>query len=462
MLNLAQAHFPLANDKHLVVPQLSLAPGQCLWVGGANGSGKSLLLRALAGQLPCSQGQCQLPVSTALVSMDGQLALWDQAFKDANIDWAFAGEELVASALGLLCQVASEPEARAMAQMLGLGAVLDSPFTALSSGEGRKLLLARALLQKPALLLLDEPYAGLDTKARQALTGHLQPLLAAGLGLVLVSSRQEDWPLPCQQGHMDSLCWQPGPQPEVFAQGELPPPLDAPKSEPAGPLVELNDLWVRFGDKAVLTGLNWQLQRGQHWQIIGPNGAGKSTLLSIITGENPQGFSNQVWLFGRRRGSGETLWDIRAQQGLVSPALHGAYRVNCTALDVVLSGFFDSIGLYQAPGERRLALARQWLALLGLYGDSAFLGLSYGEQRLLLIARAMVKHPRLLILDEPYQGVDSAQRQRLSRFLSLLMAKGRTQLLLVSHHGEDSPGGISHRLHFEPAGDGWHYRTEAL
>ena len=199
---------------------------------------------------------------------------------------------------------------------------------------------------------------------------------------------------------------------------------------------------------------------GEHWQIVGPNGAGKSTLLSLITGDHPQGYSNDLTLFGRRRGSGETIWDIKKHIGYVSSSLHLDYRVSTTVRNVILSGYFDSIGIYQAVSDKQHKLAQQWLDILGRdsrVADAPFHSLSWGQQRLALIVRALVKHPTLLILDEPLQGLDPLNRQLIRRFVDILIAEGETQLLFVSHHAEDAPSCITHRLEFIPDGERYRY-----
>ncbi len=230
------------------------------------------------------------------------------------------------------------------------------------------------------------------------------------------------------------------------------------------PLIVLRDGVVSYNDRPILNQLSWQVNPGEHWQIVGPNGAGKSTLLSLITGDHPQGYSNDLTLFGRRRGSGETIWDIKRHIGYVSSSLHLDYRVSSSVRNVILSGFFDSIGIYQAVSDRQHQLTSQWLALLGLgaMGDAPFQSLSWGQQRLALIARALVKHPALLILDEPLQGLDPLNRQLVRRFVDVLIQQGSTQLLFVSHHAEDAPQCITHRFSFIPEGDGYRYQQDVL
>ncbi len=217
---------------------------------------------------------------------------------------------------------------------------------------------------------------------------------------------------------------------------------------------------VSYDDRPILNRLSWTVNSGEHWQIVGPNGAGKSTLLSLITGDHPQGYSNDLTLFGRRRGSGETIWDIKKHIGYVSSSLHLDYRVSTTVRNAILSGYFDSIGIYQAVSDKQHKLAQQWLDILGMdnrVADAPFHSLSWGQQRLALIVRALVKHPTLLILDEPLQGLDPLNRQLIRRFVDVLISEGETQLLFVSHHAEDAPACITHRLEFVPDGEGYRY-----
>lgn len=202
------------------------------------------------------------------------------------------------------------------------------------------------------------------------------------------------------------------------------------------------------------------INQGENWQIVGPNGAGKSTLLALITGDHPQGYSNNITLFGIRRGTGETIWDIKKNIGFVSPSFHLSYRVSTSVIKVILSGFFDTIGLYDRPGDEKLLLARQWLKTIGLemQANAPFTSLSFGQQRIVLIARALVKHPPLLILDEPLQGLDNMSRLLVKKFVEYLLSAGGTQILFVSHHLEDAPEGITNLLEFIPSGNSYIYK----
>ena len=202
----------------------------------------------------------------------------------------------------------------------------------------------------------------------------------------------------------------------------------------------------------------------QNWWIKGPNGAGKSTLLSLICGDHPQSYANHVVLFGKQRGSGETIWEIKRNIGYVSSQLHMDYRVNCSALEVILSGFFDSIGVYQSVPSALRIKAMQWLTRLNMeaLANRPFRSLSWGQQRLLLITRAMVKHPPILILDEPLQGLDGMNRKLVKHFIEQLVNNSQTQLLFVSHQDQDAPNCITHVFEFIPQGDGYVYKQSAV
>ena len=207
----------------------------------------------------------------------------------------------------------------------------------------------------------------------------------------------------------------------------------------ADPILELDKVTVRRGMGIDLQDFSLQIKSGECVILHGENGAGKSTLLGLITGDCMQCFSNDVTVFGHRRGSGESVWDIKRQLGLVSNDLHRRYTVRCDVLSVVCSGFFDSIGLYDTPTEPQIRLGREWLRAVDMadQAETPFQSLSYGEQRLVLIARALVKSPLLLVLDEPTQGLDELNRERILGFMSAIEARRHSTLLFVSHRQDE-------------------------
>lgn len=486
-LQISQGTFRLSDTRLLNLNDLRLAGGQSWAFVGANGSGKSSLARALAGELTPEKGDfiSQFARPTRL-SLEQLQKLVTDEWQRNNTDLLSEGEDDTGrTALEIIQdEIKDNARAQALAERFRISYLLDRRFKYLSTGETRKVLLCQALMKQPDLLILDEPFDGLDVASRASLTETLASLQQPDVALVLVLNRFDDIPDFIQQVGVLAECTltHVGARDAILAEalvaqlahseqleGMALPEPDAPDQLPQlaedAPRVILRNGVVSYNDKAVINGLSWQVNAGEHWQIVGPNGAGKSTLLSLVTGDHPQGYSNDLTLFGIRRGSGETIWDIKQHIGYVSSSLHLDYRVSVNVRTVILSGFFDSIGLYQAVSERQKALARQWLALLGMdnaLADAPFHSLSWGQQRLVLIARALVKHPALLILDEPLQGLDPINRQLVRRFVDILIGEGRTQLLFVSHHAEDAPRCITHRLSFIPAAEGYTYQQESL
>ena len=214
-------------------------------------------------------------------------------------------------------------------------------------------------------------------------------------------------------------------------------------------VVRLNRVSIRYGDRTILQDLDWTVRRGERWALSGENGAGKSTLLSLVCADNPQSYACDIRLFGRKRGSGESIWDIKRHIGYVSPEMHRAYQKNLPAQDIVASGLHDSIGLYRRPAPGEVETCAWWMEVFGVGGLAArsFLHLSSGEQRLCLLARAFVKDPELLILDEPLHGLDTRNRRRVRAVIEAFCHRRGKTLVLVTHYEDELPPCIDHRLH---------------
>ncbi|MBN7121529.1 molybdate ABC transporter ATP-binding protein ModF [Erwinia billingiae] len=485
-LQILQGTFHLSETKNLTLDALTLQAGESWAFVGANGSGKSSLARVLAGELNAAKGQLTNSfVRPVRLSLEQLQKLVAEEWERNNTDLLSPGEDDTGRTTAEIIQENTKDPQRCqqLATLFGITRLLDRRFKYLSTGETRKTLLCQTLMSQPDLLVLDEPFDGLDVDSRANLAQVLAGLHQQNCTLVLVLNRFDDIPdfidkvgvlAECTLTHV-------GPRREILAEalvaqlahseqlaGMSLPEADDAGSKPAlvagDPLIVLRDGVVSYNDKPILNHLSWEVKPGEHWQIVGPNGAGKSTLLSLVTGDHPQGYSNDLTLFGRRRGSGETIWDIKQHIGYVSSSLHLDYRVSSSVRNVILSGYFDSIGIYQAVSDRQQSLAKQWLHLLGMekLGDAPFHGLSWGQQRLVLIARALVKHPALLILDEPLQGLDPINRQLVRRFVDVLIGEGETQLLFVSHHAEDAPHCITDRLTFVAEGEHYRYQRDKM
>lgn len=313
----------------------------------------------------------------------------------------------------------------------------DRPLVTLSSGELRKYQLTQALLGKPEILVIDNPFIGLDPCNRAALTRTLTEL-SATTTLVLVLSRVAE--IPPFVTHVipvsDGVAGEKQPR-EAFLDAVLPPAV-----------IRMRDVTIRFGERVILDSLNWTVRQGEHWALTGANGSGKSTLLSLICADNPMAYACDIELFGRPRGTGETIWDIKRHIGFVSPELHRAFQVDASALDIVTSGLFDTEGLYRHPTEEQYACARRWMGEFGIadLAERPFLRLSSGEQRMCLVARAFVKDPALYVLDEPLHGLDETQRRRVKVLLDRFCGAPGKTLLMVTHYPEEYPSCIDHSL----------------
>ena len=481
-LHISQGTFRLSDTRTLTISDLTIRAGESWAFVGTNGSGKSALARALSGELAHLKGeyQCNFTRLTRL-SFEQLQKLVSDEWQRNNTDLLSPGEEDTGRTTADIIQDEVNNPSRCvyLAEQFGITSLLNRRFKYLSTGETRKTLLCPALMSEPELLILDEPFDGLDVQSRAQLATLLGSLNQQGYTLVLVLNRVDEIPEFIQNAGVLADCnlTETGEKSALLKQAliaqlahsenldgiTLPEP-DAPSArhalDPHQPRIVLRDGVVAYDDRPILNHLSWTVNPGEHWQIVGPNGAGKSTLLSLITGDHPQGYSNDLTLFGRRRGSGETIWDIKKHIGYVSSSLHLDYRVSTTVRNVILSGYFDSIGIYQAVSDKQHKLAQQWLDILGMdnrVANAPFHSLSWGQQRLALIVRALVKHPTLLILDEPLQGLDPLNRQLIRRFVDVLISEGETQLLFVSHHAEDAPSCITHRLEFVPDGERYQY-----
>lgn len=486
-LQITQGSFRLSDTRTLRLPSLKIISGENWAFVGANGSGKSSLARALSDELTQLAGERYCSFHTPIrLSFEQLQKLIDEEWQRNNTDLLSEDEEDTGRTAADIIQLYHKDNELCLelSNYFGIKDLLSRRFKYLSTGEVRKVLLCQALMADPDLLILDEPFDGLDPYARGQLSQLLESLAAKGITLVLILTRFHELPDFVEQIGVLADCHLTlaGEKQSILAESLIAqlahseglknihlPETDEYRADEQlptdQPLVSMRNVIVQYNDKPILHGLNWQVNPNEHWQVIGENGAGKSTLLSLITGDHPQGYSNELILFGRQRGSGETIWDIKRHIGYVSNSIHLEYRVSISVRNVILSGFFDSIGLYQAVSDRQQQLADEWLNLLGLSGETAtspFHSLSWGQQRLVLIACALVKHPALLILDEPLQGLDPLNRQLVLRLIDIMIANGDTQLLFVSHHQEDAPECITHRLRFIPDGDVYRYETNTI
>lgn len=468
---------------------------------GPTGAGKSIFVKALSGRLPVVQGQIvnyfdgtpngrpylrrgEIILVSAETQRDviQQYAGFHQARWQSNEgdDVPTVAEFLKGPGIDDRITYEVDPlnvdekdlaNRRGQAiELLGIGHLLNRKLIHLSNGEGRKVLLVRALMQSPKLLILDDPFGGLDVDTRKTLIASLTAILESRQQrLLLVTSREEEIPEGIThvlgiaghqivaQGTKPAVCVSSSAQ-GVFKAGSVPaqenlqlPAMDWSALPPGTPLIEFTNTSVKYQGVDVLQDITWTMRQGEHWAIRGPNGAGKSTLLSLILGDNPQVYANEVKIFGQQRGSGESIWDIKQHIGWVSPEIQLYYPSRGDCQTVVCSGFFDSVGLYQNVTSAQSQTAAKWMQVLRIddLAGQPFQDISIGEQRLVLLARALVKQPRLLILDEPCQGLDSVHRARILHVLDALCRQTPVSLLYVTHHRDELPQAVTHVLHLD-------------
>ncbi|MBN2657673.1 MAG: molybdate ABC transporter ATP-binding protein ModF [Spirochaetales bacterium] len=429
---------------------------------GANGSGKSRLAELIGREWP---GKC------GYVSFEKEKEIIDRERRDDESDILDRPDPGRSASDFILERNGTEEEMTVLAGKFRFTELLDRGLKYLSTGELRKVLIAEELMSRPEMLILDEPYEGLDVSSRSDLEKLIGDLMEQGIQLILMLNRFSEIPEGIDslgylqdrslvlQGNREAILRSEELRRLHHFHGESLPPLPPPPSEGedlyGGPvLVSMKDIHVAYEGKEILKNLNWDVLRGFHWKIVGPNGVGKSTLLSLISGDNSQAYANDITLFGMKKGSGETVWDIKKHIGYLSSALQRDYRVRVSVKLVVISGFYDSIGVYSHYSENEARLAEEWLKLIKMEhkADKPFQSLSFGEQRLVLIARAMVKHPPLLILDEPCQGLDEVNRLMILKLIDILGQKGETTLLYVTHHSEDRIPSIRKELRMDFGG----------
>ena len=312
-----------------------------------------------------------------------------------------------------------------------------------SAGEQKKEFLKYCLNQKPDYLILDNPFDHLDQASRKTLVITLEEL-SKSLGFIQLVNRSEDLLAFIENKAQitdDSFVTKTIKtsikSTEEKHTTQIPKPLHSYDNKDKV-LVKMDGVSVSYNERPIVDSIFWTIQQGEFWQLIGPNGSGKSTLLSMITGENPKGYGQELYLFGKKKGSGESVWDIKKNIGTFSTSMTQMFKRNHTLEQMILSGFFDSIGLYTQPTILQKQIAAQWLEVIGMTSlkNKSFLQLSLGQQRVILIVRAVIKHPPLIILDEPLDGLDDHNSVLVTDLINLLIQETNMTIIYVSHRME--------------------------
>jgi molybdate transport system ATP-binding protein len=421
-------------------------------IAGRNGSGKTLYVDQLRKQLASDKVRYIAFTDSYGANVDGQYYLqlrWNQ--HDIDHETPTVGELLQQTYLLAGEDTAERRQLRN--QLYGLfhmDEFLDKYIITLSSGELRKFQLTKTMFANPKLLIMDNPFIGLDAETRDQLRDLLKVLAEErDMEIMLVMSKTDDIPT-----FVSEVKWMDKQEPvpdHVLSREKRDAILSLPYTDrdyDCQKVVEMKNVSIRYGKRTILRDLNWTVMNGERWALSGQNGSGKSTLLSLVCADNPQSYACDITLFDRPRGSGESIWDIKKHIGYVSPEMHRSYKRNLPAIRIVASGLMDSIGLYAVPNEQDYERCRWWLDIFGIgeLGDRPFLQLSSGEQRLVLLARAFVKDPQLLILDEPLHCLDLWNRRMVKDIIETFCQRRGKTLIMVTHYQEELPEVITNSL----------------
>lgn len=358
-------------------------------------------------------------------------------------------------------------------EIFHLDQLVDKHIIMLSSGELRKFQLTKTLLTNPRILIMDNPFIGLDVNARKQLHEFLSVVTKeTNIQVILILSKTDDIPdfithvvrvedmdVKPKETVEEYISKRPPLPSKVLSEDkekailDLPYNADGNEEMPVGTqhVIDFKNVNIRYGTRTILKDLSFTVMNGEHWALSGENGSGKSTLLSLVCADNPQAYANNIVLFDYKRGTGESIWDIKKHIGYISPEMHRAYMKDIAAIDIVASGLSDASGLYKKPKPEQMGICEFWMDIFGIkqYKDTTFLKLSSGEQRLVLLARAFVKDPQLMILDEPLHGLDMNNRRLVKDVIETFCRRKNKTMIMVTHYEEELPNNIDHKIYLK-------------
>lgn len=432
---------------------------------GKNGSGKSLLAQTVAGKHMLKTGKItySFPEVADTFSARQHIKIIDfntvfsfRNFKNTYYQQRFnstESEEIPFVSEILSTEIATNEITEYYISLFNILPLLTRRINQLSSGELRRIIILKAIIENPQLLILDNPFTGLDIEGRESLNKLFSVLISRSYRLLFLVPSVKDIPectthiLKLEKGCIE---WSGEISDFPFQKEKYEStsvyfdwsifPVNSSTSE-CDEIVRMNNIEIRYGDAIINKDINWSIKRGEKWALLGRNGSGKSTLLSYIFADNPQAYAKEIFLFCKRRGSGESIWDIKKRIGFTSSEMHLYYRWNVSCASVVASGFFDTIGLYRTCNEKQEHQVKELFRILNveyLY-SKPFLKTSSGEQRLILFMRTLVKNPELLILDEPFHGMDEERKEMCTNIISSYSSQDAKSLIYVTHRLEEIP-----------------------
>ncbi|WPU96585.1 ATP-binding cassette domain-containing protein [Mucilaginibacter sabulilitoris] len=458
---------------------------------GESGSGKSALLQTIAGRFNITGGTITYYFGEELansqansngVNLNNKLIAlveprhhfrnlsnttdfyYQQRYNSSDSEDALTVDDYLLSIKSIMRPGTSWTLDKALT-LLNLHSLRDKQLIKLSNGETKRLMLAAALLKNPVLLLLDNPLTGLDVKTREEFNGIIEQITASGISLIMATSVHE---IPGAISHIAVLKngaivheaskaeFNPArfeaDNTDSIDTSELSSLLNIDKNPVAyNWIVKMDKVHIKYGDKVILEDVNWDIKTGQRWALLGHNGAGKSTLLSLINGDNPQAYANNIILFDKKRGTGESIWDIKKKIGFVSPELHQYFPTDNSCLQVIESGYYDTLGLFRPSNKDRAEIALRWMKALEIdkYARVLLKNIPASAQRLCLLARALIKNPALLIFDEPCQGMDDHQQLHFKNLVDTICNLSNVTLIYVTHYQHEIPNSVNRMLRLD-------------
>lgn len=449
-----------------------LSSGEQIAIVGPNGSGKSTLIEYVRGAkqpLPGHTARFAAVNGRSIKELTRYITFRD-SYGSADSTyyyqqrWNTTEIEDYPFIRDIFPDIADSAWKETLFRVFSMERILDKRIVTLSSGEMRKYQLARMLSQNPALLIVESPYIGLDAPTRKELDTLFRHLIAEwNMQIILILSRAAEIPdfithvYPVSNGiFLDKRTRQdfsdnadrifPDNSSGFAEEEHLIDSLPVTETD-CRELVYCNNVSLKYGGRTILNPVTWSISKGQRWALLGPNGCGKSALLSMIYADNPQSYACDISLFGYKRGSGESIWEIKKQIGYVSPEMHRSYMRHLPVSDIVASGLYDTIGLYRHISEQDISRCRIWMRIFGItqFTDRDFTTLSSGEQRLVLLARAFVKNPQLVILDEPLHGLDKYNRIKVMHIINHYCKHFDRSAIIVTHYPEELPDCITNQ-----------------
>ena len=491
LLSVSSAALKLGNKVVFSGLDFEIIKGENWALVGESGSGKSALLQLIAGKFHLSAGSIRYhfneeylakhPDHGANLTFHKMISLvesrhhfrnlsntgdfyYQQRYNSSDSEDAQTVEEYLGSIKPYADEASHWTFEKAL-QKLHLEPLRDKQLIKLSNGETKRLLIAAALLKNPVILMLDNPLAGLDVQTRAEFSTIIEDITDTGITVIMATSPFE---IPAAITKVavlkDGAIAQQVPLAEFDAKAftdstidrisknELADLLNLKTSSPAYDwIVKMDDVNITYGDKQVLKNISWHIKQGERWALLGPNGAGKSTLLSLINADNPQAYANDIVLFDRKRGTGESIWDIKSKTGFISPELYQYFPTDNSCLQVIESGFYDTMGLFRPSDAKKSAIALRWMKTLEIDQCARQLlkNIPASAQRLCLLARALIKNPTLLIFDEPCQGLDTHQQQHFKSIVDIICELSNVTMIYVTHYQHEIPDSVDKVLRLD-------------